>query len=140
MTTLQVLILIAGFLHFGVLIASALVPQVLDWKGELNRVSKLTRQLVWTHGVFIVLTIIGFGVLAVLNAEALAAGNMLARSLAGFIAVFWGGRLLLQYTWFDCRDYLKTPVLKWGYHGLTLVFTYFTAVFSFAALRPGGAS
>ncbi len=135
MTTLELLILIAGLLHFGVLIASALVPQVLDWRGELNRVSPLTRQLVWTHGAFIVLTIIGFGVLSITNASALAAGDPLARAVSGFIAIFWGLRLALQYTWFDARAYLTTPLLKGGYHGLTLLFTYFTAVFAYAALK-----
>ena len=94
MNTLAILILIGGFLHFGVLIASALVPQVLDWRDELARVSKLTRQLVWTHGAFIVLTIIAFGVLSIANASSLTSGDPLARSLAGFISVFWGARLV----------------------------------------------
>jgi hypothetical protein len=134
--TLTILILIAGFLHFGILIASALVPQVLDWRCELDRVSALTRQLVWTHGAFIVLTIIAFGLLSIVNATALAAGDPLARSLAGFIAIFWGARLALQYTWFDARAYLTTPVLRLGYHGLTLLFAFFTLVYGWAALRP----
>ena len=139
MNTLAILILIGGFLHFGVLIASALVPQVLDWRDELARVSKLTRQLVWTHGAFIVLTIIAFGVLSIANASSLTSGDPLARSLAGFISVFWGARLVLQYTWFDARAYLTTPVLRIGYHGLTFVFAYFTAVYGWAALAPAPA-
>ncbi|MEX2216465.1 MAG: hypothetical protein WD768_20300 [Phycisphaeraceae bacterium] len=136
MNTLTILILIAGLLHFGVLIASALVPQVLDWRSELARVSPLTRQLVWTHGLFIVLTIIAFGILSIVNASTLASGDFLARSLCGFIAIFWGARLALQYTWFDARPYLTTPVLRLGYHGLTFVFAYFSAVYGWAALRP----
>ena len=31
------LIRIAGVLHFGILIASALVPQVLDWRADLKK-------------------------------------------------------------------------------------------------------
>jgi hypothetical protein len=135
MTTLAILILIAGFLHFGILIASALVPRVLDWRGELTRVGPLTRQLVWTHGLFIVLVIIGFGVLSIVNASDLAAGGGLARSVCAFIAIFWGARLALQYTWFDARAYLTTPVLKIGYHGLTVLFAYFTGVFGYAAFE-----
>jgi hypothetical protein len=128
-------ILIAGLLHFGVLIASALVPRVLDWRGDLAKVSPLTRQLVWTHGVFIVLVIIAFGALSIGNAGALAEGSPLARWVCGFIAVFWGSRLALQYTWFDARPYLTTSFLKMGYHGLTVVFAYFTGVFGWAAVR-----
>ena len=135
MNTLERLIFIAGLLHFGVLIASALVPQVLDWKAELSRVSPLTRQLVWTHGLFIVLVIIGFGLLAMTCTAALASGDSLARAVSGFIALFWGARVSLQYTWFDARAYLTKTYLKLGYHGLTLLFIYFTGVFGYAALR-----
>ena len=35
--TLQSLIFVSGVLHFGTLLASAAVPQVLDWKGELRK-------------------------------------------------------------------------------------------------------
>jgi hypothetical protein len=59
--TLELLIFIGGILHFGILLASAAVPQVLDWKGSLAKLDGLTRQLVWVHGIFIVLVIIGFG-------------------------------------------------------------------------------
>lgn len=135
MNTLELLIFIAGVLHFGILIASALVPQVLDWKAELQRVSPLTRQLIWTHGIFIVLVIIGFGLLAITSASALAQGDALARAVCGFIAIFWGARVSLQYTWLDARTYLTKTHLKYGYHALTLLFTYFTAVFGYAALR-----
>ncbi len=135
MITLQTLIFIAGCLHFGILIASALVPQVLDWRSDLQRVSPLTRQLVWTHGIFIVLVIIGFGLLGITQSAALASGDALARAVSGFVAIFWGSRLMLQYTWLDARAYLTKAYLKLGYHSLTLLFAYFTGVFGYAALR-----
>lgn len=135
MTTLQLLIVIAGVLHFGILIASSLVPQVLDWRGELRRVSPMTRHLVWTHGAFIVITIIGFGVIALTQAASLASGEALARALCGFIAIFWGARFLLQFVLFDPTPLLTKWWLKAGYHGLTLVFAFFAAVFGWAALR-----
>ena len=53
------LIFVSGILHFGTLLASAAVPQVLDWKGELQKLDKLSRQLIWVHGLFIVLVIVG---------------------------------------------------------------------------------
>ena len=66
--TLATLIRVGGLLHFGILIASALVPQVLDWRAELRKLQPLSRQLVWVHGVFIVLTIIALGAIATINA------------------------------------------------------------------------
>ena len=132
--TLAMLLLLGGVLHFGILLASALVPRVLDWRGELARVSPLTRHVVWTHGVFIVLTIVAFGLISVANAAALASGSALARWFCGFVAVFWLSRLAVQLLLFDARPYLTSPLLKLGYHGLTAVFTNLGGVYAYAAL------
>jgi hypothetical protein len=132
---LPVLLLIGGLLHFGILIASALVPGVLDWRRELAKLEPMTRHLVWVHGVFIVLTIIGLGVIATLNAATLNSGTTIARTVCAFVAVFWGARLLIQVTLFDPSAFLTRPILSIGYQGLTIVFAYLAGVFGFAALR-----
>jgi hypothetical protein len=133
MIQLKTLLLIGGALHFGILIASALVPQVLDWRNELRKLPPLLAQLVWVHGAFIVLTIIGLGTLLLLNAAELASGTPLARCVCGFIAVFWGARLAVQFFYFAPQEYLRTLTLKIGYHGLTAVFAYLTIVFAWSA-------
>jgi hypothetical protein len=131
---LHTLILLSGVLHFGILIASAAVPQVLDWKGELRKLDGLSRQLIWVHGLFIVLTIVGFGVLTFCFSFELANGTPLARGVCGFIALFWAVRLLIQFFVFDAKPFLTSAFLKIGYNGLTLVFLYQTVVLSWAAL------
>jgi hypothetical protein len=130
----ETLIFVGGLLHFGILLASALVPKVLDWKSSLQRLDGLCRQLVWVHGAFIVLIIVGFGVLSVLFPAELAAGDPLGRAVCGLIAVFWGARLLVQFFVFDARPYLKSGWLRAGYHALTLVFAYHTSVYLATAL------
>ena len=132
--TIEVLIFVGGLLHFGILVASALVPKVLDWKSSLARLDGLSRQLVWVHGAFVVLVIVGFGAVSVLFAAELAARTPLARAVCGFIAVFWGARLLVQFVFFDAQPYLKSGWLKAGYHGLTAVFAYHVVVYSVTAL------
>ena len=140
-TTLSNLLVLGGVCHFGILLASALVPRVLDWNRELARISPLSRHLIWTHGVFIVLTIVAVGLITVTNAPALAAGTALARWFCGFVAVFWLSRLFVQLFLFDARPYLTNGFLKLGYHGLTVVFTYLGVVYAWAAVAPprGGA-
>jgi len=128
------LLLIAGLMHFGILIASALVPKVLDWRGELRKLPPLFAQLVWVHGGFIVLTIFGLGAISVLNAAALASGTLLARSLCGFIALFWGTRLAVQFFYFEATPYLTRLYLKLGYHALTIVFVCLTMIYTLSAL------
>ena len=131
---LELLILIGGLLHFGILLASALVPQVLDWKESLSKLDPLLRQLIWVHGAFIVLVIIAFGVLSLLFATELASGTPLARGVCLFISLFWAIRVFVQFFIFDAKPFLKTPLLKLGYHGLTLVFIYHTVVYALAGL------
>jgi hypothetical protein len=128
---------IAGLLHFTILIASALVPRVLDWRANLATLHPFLRRLFWVYGVFIVLTIIGFGTLTLLDSAAMATHEPVARSLAAFIAIFWLARLIVQLFVFDCRDFLTTPLLKIGYHGLTLLFIYLSFIYGYVALIPG---
>lgn len=131
---MDTLIFISGILHFGTLFASALVPQVLDWKGELGKLDKLFRQMVWVHGIFIVLTIIGFGFLTTQYSTELANGSPLSRGVCGFIALFWGIRLLLQF-FFDAKPMLTNWFLKLGYHGLTFTFLYHLLVLGYVAFN-----
>lgn len=134
--TLENLLLLAGLGHFAILSASALVPRVLDWKTALKPLPPFLRTLFWVYGIFIVLTIIGLGALTLLNAAAMAAGDPVARSLAAFIAVFWGARLLVQLFIFDARPFLTTAWLKLGYHALTLGFVALVSVYAFVAFKP----
>jgi hypothetical protein len=134
MNTLETLLFAAGLLHFGVLIASTLVPQVLDWKGALAPLPALFRQIVWVHGAYVVLMIVGFGLLSVLLPHELAGDSLLARGVCGFIAVFWGARLVLQFALFRPGELLRNGLLKAGYHGLTAVFAYFVCVYAAAAV------
>lgn len=135
MIHLETLLVLAGICHFGILIASALVPGVLDWKGELAKLAPLCRHVVWTHGAFIVLTIIAFGAVTVINAPALAGGTRLARTVCAVISLFWLARLGIQFFLFDAKPFLRTIFLKIGYHGLTVVFTFLVAVYGYAAMR-----
>lgn len=132
----DLLIFVGGVLHFGILLASAMVPKALDWKASLRKLDSLSQQLVWVHGAFIVLVIIGFGLISVTLSKELATGTPLARGVCLFIALFWGARLFVQFFVFDAKPYLTTALWKLGYHGLTVVFTYHAIVYSIAAFRP----
>lgn len=136
MNTLENLLRCAGLVHFAILIASAMVPRVLDWRANLARIHPFLRQLFWVYGAFIVLTIVGFGTLTLLHADAMAAGEPVARSLAGMIALFWMIRLGVQWFVFDCLEFLTSRLLALGYHTLTLAFLGLTLLYAWAALFP----
>jgi hypothetical protein len=131
---LPTFIFLAGIGQLGILIASALVPFQLNWKTELAVLSRLHRQMYWIYGAYVVLAIVSFGLICLFNADALASGSGLARAVCGYIAVFWGGRLALQWV-MDVEPHLSTWWLRLGYHMLTILFGSFTLLFGIAALR-----
>jgi hypothetical protein len=133
--TLTNLITLAGVCQLGVLIASALVPIRLRWRTELSVLSRLHRQMYWVYGGYVVLAIVAFGLISLFNAEEMAGGGGLARSLCGYIAIFWTIRLTLQAV-LDVKVHLTAWWLKVGYHTLTILFLCFALTYGYAALRP----
>ena len=136
-TMLARVIFIAGLGQLGVLIASALVPFRLNWRQELQCLSRLHRQMYWVYGGYIVLSIVAFAALSMLNSRELASGSGLARGLCAYIAVFWGIRVGLQAI-FDVKEHLTTWWLKAGYFVLTMMFVGLTVVYTWAAVSVGG--
>jgi len=132
--SLSRLIFFAGVGQLGVLIASAVVPFRLNWRHELRRLTRLHRQMYWVYGGYVVLSIVAFSALSIFSSDELASGSGLARGLCGYVAVFWGIRLALQAV-FDVKDHLTAWWLKLGYLALTVMFTVFTSVYSWAALQ-----
>ncbi|HEY8185058.1 MAG TPA: hypothetical protein VIF64_03255 [Pyrinomonadaceae bacterium] len=131
---LPTLIFLAGVGQLGVLVASALVPFQLKWKSELAILSRLHRQMYWVYGGYVVLAIVAFGLISLFNARELASGSGLARGVCGYIAVFWGIRLALQWV-FDVKEHLSAWWLRLGYYILTILFASFTLLYGFAALQ-----
>jgi len=136
MEPLELALLFAGIAHFGILIASANAPKALNWKEALRPLSPLLRQMFWVYGWFIVLIIISFGTITLVHLETFVAGESLARWVCGMIALFWFVRLMVQFFVFDAKPYLTNWFYRVGYHGLTVVFLYLTAVYSWAAFFP----
>ena len=128
------LIFIAGVGQLGVLIAAALVPLRLNWRDELRVLPRLHRQMYWTYGGYVLMSIVALALLSIANARELASGSGLARGLSAYIACFWGIRLALQAV-FDVKAYLTAWWLKAGYVVLAVLFAGFTVVYTWAAVQ-----
>ena len=133
---MKTLILLGGLVHFGILIASALTPGVLEWRRHLAALPALLRQLFWVYGSFIVLVIISFGTISLAQPDALASGEPLARAMCAMIAIFWSARLAVQWFVFDATPFLTNAALKLGYHALTLAFIALALIYGCAAIQP----
>ena len=131
---MKTLLYLAAILQLFILIASAQVPRIFDWRGSLAPLPPFLRRLFWVYGGFIVLTIVAFAALTFLHASEMAAGTPIARSLCGFIAIFWAARLWVQLAIFDARPFLTNWFYKLGYHGLTIIFTALVAIYGWVAI------
>ena len=132
--TLADWIRLAGAGQLCVLVASALVPLKLNWKRDLASLPKLHRQLYWTYGGYVVLGYVTLAILSLACAEELAAGSRLARGVCAYGMLFWGIRLSLQSV-LDVKPHLTAWWLTAGYHTLTALFVFFTAVYGYAVFR-----
>ncbi len=135
MPELPTLILISGILHLGTLLGSAQVPRELRFRDELPQLSPLLRHWVLVAGGYVVFNITAFGLGSLLLSDALTSGTPLARAVCGYIALFWLARLIIQLAVFDARPYLRNHFLRFGYHGLTLVFAWHVVIYGWSAIH-----
>lgn len=126
-------IFLVGVGQLCVLVASAMVPQTLDWWTVLAPLPKLVRQLFWIYGFYVVLSIVALGLICIFNAQEIASRSPLARAFCLYVACFWGIRLGLQF-FLDAKPYLSRWYLHVGYHLLTVLFVTFTVVMVWCAV------
>jgi hypothetical protein len=133
---MKTLLYIAAALQLLILIASAQVPHIFDWRNNLADLPSFLRRLFWVYGAFIVLVIIAFAVLTFLHVNEMIEGVPIARSLCAFVALFWAARLFVQFAVFDPRPFLTSSYRVIGYHSLTIAFAALVFIYGWAALVP----
>jgi len=131
-TLIQQLVWQAGLAQIALSLGSLLVPQVLGWKIELAKTRPLIKQMFWTYAAYILCINLAFGLISLLDSRELTNGTPLAASVTGFIAVYWISRVLIQFFYFDRKDF---PTGKWHLAGefvLVSVFVLLSIVYSLA--------
>lgn len=128
------LIRVSGAAQLSILIASSLVPFKLKFKQDLASLPTLHRQLYWTYGGYVVMGIVTLGLISLTCADELATGSRLARAVCIYGTLFWGIRLGLQAV-LDAKPHLTAWWLTAGYHTLTVLFLFNTAVYAYAAFH-----
>jgi len=126
--------------HVLVLAASLQVPTRLGWKHDIPKLARFNQKIFWVYGFYILLSIVSFAVLTWRLHDEFLAGDPAARWLAGFIAVFWTVRVLVDLFWYDHRDWPPCNSLIAGHALVTTLFCALAAVYWFAALAPVASS
>ena len=132
---MKTLIFLAGLGHLGLVCASPMIPRLLHWREEVSKLRPLTRNVVTTYAYYILGTNLAFGLLSTLKPEWLLDGSGLARAVAGFIAVYWGVRLLLQFAYYDRKDAPQGMVFRFAEAALAALFLFWTLVYGYVAWR-----
>ena len=124
----------AGAIHLLITSVNFFLPRRLRYADNLGRVDPIIRQIFVIHSVYIVLVLLGLAAACLFFAPDLAGGSRLGLALSGFLALFWGLRVLIQRFYYDKdlkRQNRLVDVL------FTLAFAYLAVVFTLAVLGVG---
>src|SRR5258708_33480984 len=101
---LEIAVLLAGVGQLGLVIASLAIPRLLDWRADIAQLRPLTRQVFWTYAGYIWATTLCFGLVSAFAPHWLLDRTPLGGAVCGFIATYWGARVVIQFTYFDRSD------------------------------------
>ncbi|HZO08698.1 MAG TPA: hypothetical protein VFC77_04930 [Myxococcota bacterium] len=134
---MRTILVLAGLGQLALALASLAIPRVLRWREETAKLRPLTRQVFWTYAAYIFSFHVAFGLLSALAPERLLDGTPLARTVAGFIAVYWGARLALQFFCFDRSERPPGAPAKLAEAALVSLFFGLTVVYAAVAVAAG---
>lgn len=124
---------IAGALHLLVASANIFAFGKFRYLEHLGNAPLVLRQVFLVQNAYIMLVQVGFALLCFFFAGELTSGRSLGLALAGFLAVFWGSRVVLQLFYYD-------RALRRANRLFDVLFLladgYLAAVFALAALLP----
>lgn len=125
----------AGLAQVAIFAAGLAIPRVLGWREQAARLGPLTRQVFWTYAGYISASNLTFGLLDLLGTAHLLDGSTLARAVSGFIAAWWGARLVLQFAYYDRSGAPPGRWPKFAEVFFVLLFAYAAALHGWIACR-----
>lgn len=132
---MKTLVFLAGLGQLILAAASLAIPRLLHWRDDTASLRPLTRQVFWTYAAYIWVTNVSFGLLSMLAPIWLLDDAPLARTVAGYIALYWGARVVIQFTYFDRSDAPPGRLFDLAELALVALFVYLALVYG--ALATG---
>lgn len=135
------LIFIAGLGQLALVVGSLAIPRLLHWKEELSRIpTLLIRQIFWVYSAYIWSTNLSFGLLSVLAPDWLLNKSPLAAAVAGFIALYWSSRFLIQIFYFDRSSVPRKLFFILAELALSVLFIFLSLAYGTVAYFNFGSS
>ena len=129
---IQTSIYLAGFAQIALVLGSLAIPRILNWNMELAKVRTLIKQMFWTYAAYILVIKLSFGLLSLLAYKELTNGSLLAKAICGFISIYWSSRVLIQFFYFDRKDFPSGMWNKLGEVTLIALLLLFSTVYGIA--------
>ena len=132
---LEIFLMLAGIGQLVLGMASLAIPGQLGWRKQLEAVRPLTRQVFWTYALYILGTNMALGAVSLLGAGELLSGGLLAKAVCGFATAWWGGRVLIQFVYFDRSDAPQGLRFVLAEIALVTLFVFLTGTYAAALYR-----
>ena len=123
---------LAGVGQLILVVASAVIPRCLDWKGPLAVLPLLMRQLFWTYAAYILGMHLFFGLISVFGTHLLLDGSTQAAILCGLMMTWWLVRIGLQFFCFDRKGIPQTRFNILAEVFLVSLFLFLTIIYGMA--------
>ncbi len=133
MNRLEPYLWVAGALQWLVAASNLFAARMFRYRQEMAKVSPFVREVFFVQNAYIMATVATFGVLCLRFAPELAGGTPLGRFLSGSLAIFWGGRIVIQLFFYDRSVKRGRPVANLAF---LATFVYLCGLFAAAALGP----
>lgn len=124
---------LAGYLQIALSIGSLVIPKLLNWKSELNKVSKIIRQMFWTYAGYILVINLSFGLVSVFGANELLEKSFLSKLISVFIFLYWLTRIIIQFFYFDTKSAPQGLIYKVGEVALVALFIFLTIIYGWVS-------
>jgi len=127
------LIYLAGIAQITLALFSIVIPFVLKWKEEMSKVNALIRNVFYTYSVYIFATNIWFGIISILFPTQLKDGSGLSSGITVFIALYWWGRVFVQFVFGKADGKPQGFIFVIGEIALWILFLALSLIYSVAA-------
>jgi hypothetical protein len=132
MGVLTVQLQVVGVLLMALGLSHAFFNRYFGWGVELAGVSLFTRRVFFVHTFFIAMTVTMMGAFSVVYARALVGPQALGRAILAGMVVFWGSRLVAQFTAYESAIWRGNRFRTRMHVAFTFLWIYVTATYGVA--------
>jgi len=135
MRMLTVHLQVVGVLLMVLGLSHVFFNRYFGWDVELTRVSLFTRRVFFVHTFFIAMTVTMMGAFCAVYAGVLVEPQVLSRAILAGMVVFWGSRLVAQFTAYESAIWRGDRFRTRMHVAFSILWVYVTGTFGIALVR-----